>query len=94
MMDRWDKWDYLEVAYRLLIIILLAVPTAFFVVMISEIVTGTLSKFIAYLIITFFAFAWIMLVVGVVAWVVFVAKGTFRPREELPDDGEDLEDIT
>ena len=92
----WDKWDYIEVAYRTLIIVLILSSAGFFAMKMIEAVKYVMPAypFLAYIIASLITFFWIVLCVAVIAWAVFIAKGTFRPREELPDDGEDLEDIT
>ena len=94
--ENWDKWDYLEILYRSLIVLMVTGTSAFFLVQMVYAIVALFPDhpFIVYLITSLLFFGWVLMAIGVCAWVIFIAKGTFRPKEELPADGEDLEDIT
>lgn len=93
---RWDKWDYIEVVYRTALLVLLSGTTLYAVVKITESLRSVYPAYnvLVYLITTVLFIGWLVLTISATAYLVFVSTGTFRPREELPVDGEDLEDIT
>jgi len=92
----WDKWDYFEVFFRAGVFIGIFLSSAYFVIQVSEVIVGLLpdQHFIQYFIVALMILAFIFLNLASLVWILMIAKGTWRPVEELPEDGEQLEDIT
>ena len=85
-----DKYDYMEIAYRTGLFIAIVAASSYVLsrfVDLAKQSTGWYPWFLAIL----YIFVWIVFVIGIAAYLIFVAKGSFRPKppEDENDDDED-----
>lgn len=80
-----DKWDVFEILYRSIIFVAIVGTTGYFSYGITTSLVGS-GKSYAFVVATIIIFGWLILAISVLAWLTLVAKGSFRPVEELPED--------
>ena len=89
-----DKWDVFEVIYRSIIFVAIVGGIGYFAWQLLEILRMN-THWIAYPLGVVVTFAWLLVLISTTAWLVLVAKGTFRPKDELDmETGIDVDDFT
>ena len=87
-----DKYDYIEIVYRFALFCIFAVASGY--VLINSWVASTVQAFdgfVAYIFICIGVIGWLIFNLGVGAYLVWVAKGSFRPKPEIEDEDEEEE---
>ena len=90
-----DKYDYMEIAYRFALFCVISIASGY--ILMTEWVAravGTGHGFIQYIVIFIGVIIWLMFITGVGAYLIFVAKGSFRPKdpnEEYDDEDDELD---
>jgi len=86
-----DMYDYIEVIYRSILFCTICIASGY-ILMVSWIasIISTGTGFIQYIGVFIGVSMWIIFNIGVIAYLVFVAKGSFRPKD--PNEEDDLEE--
>lgn len=87
-----DKYDYLEIAYRFALFCIICIASGY--ILMTEWaarIVGTGTGFVQYIGVFLGVVIWIIFNVGIGAYLIFVAKGSFRPKN--PDDDDEDDDI-
>ena len=93
----WDKYDYYEIAYRTILFLVISYASFFILSAFADLAKKPPVTGFAFILVTFYTLVWIVFEIGILAYLVFVAKGSFRPKPAIPeyedeDDNEDGDD--
>ena len=93
----WDKYDYYEIAYRTILFLVISYASFFILSAFGDLAKKPPVTGFAFILVTFYTLVWIVFEIGILAYLVFVAKGSFRPKPAIPeyedeDDNEDGDD--
>ena len=88
----WDKYDYYEIAYRTILFLVISYASFFILSAFGDLAKKPPVTGFAFILVTFYTLVWIVFEIGILAYLVFVAKGSFRPKPAIPEDEDDDDD--
>jgi len=78
-MEIRDKWFYIEILYRTLVLAMVTIPSFYAMSML----VGYCGYGLFWSIVKFaMIWLWVIFEISVVSWLILVASGTFRPKTE------------
>ena len=88
----WDKYDYYEIAYRTILFLVISYASFFILSAFGDLAKKPPVTGFAFILVTFYTLVWLVFEIGVVTYLIFVAKGSFRPKPAIPEDEDDDDD--
>ena len=88
-----DIYDYIEIVYRTVLFFVIALASGYIAFTGVIVPSFAFGDTVSFIITTNAVIVWLVFMIGIAAYLIMVAKGSFRPKVEEMEDEEEDDDL-